>query len=200
MSYSTHSKDYLARARQTLNEGSPESLFYAAFELRCGIEARLQQYEEALASITKIRRAGWRIPKVAGNIEKAFRTGDKIARVSVCEDGTENIIYSFYYTPVNKDLRAAAGKIGELLHFPQEYRIPEDLWWDEARNFLEQVYKELLRANKGTLLCVPLWNPDTRKAHFQTEINSDGDIREQMTVGESYLITVDYLDDLPEFE
>lgn len=65
MSYGTHSKDYLTRARQRLDEGSPESLFYAAFELRCGIEARLQQYEEALANIAKIRRAGWRIPKVA---------------------------------------------------------------------------------------------------------------------------------------
>ena len=34
MQYGTHSRDYLARARQRLDEGSLESLFYAAFELR----------------------------------------------------------------------------------------------------------------------------------------------------------------------
>ncbi len=54
MKYGTHSRGYLARARQRLDEGSFESLFYAAFELRCGIEARLQQYEEALVNITKV--------------------------------------------------------------------------------------------------------------------------------------------------
>lgn len=198
MQYGTHSRDYLARARQRLDEGSLESIFYAAFELRCGIEARLQQYEEALANIAKIKRAGWEIPKVAKNIERAFRTGDKIARVNVCDDATENVLYSFYYTPVNKNLRAMAGQIGDLLHFPKEYRAAENPWWNEKRTFLEQVYKELQKANMGTLLCVPLLNPKTGRAHFETELESGEKIEDQITIGKRYLITVDYLDDLPE--
>jgi len=196
--YGIHSRDYLARARQRLDEGSLEPLFYAAFELRCGIEARLQQYEEALTSITKTKRAGWKIPKVAGNIERAFRTGDKIVRVSVYNDATNDVIYSFYYTPVNKKLRAMAGQISDLLHFPKGYRDAKDPWWNDKRAFLEQVYKELQKANMGTLLGVPLWNPKTRRAHFQTELRPGEKIKEQITIGKRYLLTVDYLDDLPE--
>ena len=199
MQYGTHSRDYLARARQRLDEGSLETLFYAAFELRCGIEARIQQYEEALANVADIKRAGWRIPKVAKNIERAFRTGDKIARVNVCDDATESVRCSFYYTPINKDLRAMAGQLGNLLHFPQEYRAPENPWWKEVRIFLELVYKELLKANKGTLLCVPLLDPETGHAHFETELEPGEKIEDQMTVGERYLVTVDYLDEVPEY-
>lgn len=198
MSYGTHSRSYLARARQRLDEDSPESLFYVAFELRCGIEARLQQYEEALVNITKIKRAGWRIPKVAKNVEKGFRTGDKIARVNVCDDITERVLCSFYYTPINKDLRIMAGQIGKLLHFPQAYRAPENPWWNKTRKFLERVYKELLKANKGTLLCVPLLNPKTGQAHFETELKSGEKIEDRIPVGQRYLVTVDYLDELPE--
>ncbi len=204
MSYGTHSRDYLARARQRLDEDSLESLFYAAFELRCGIEARLQQYEEALASVAKIKRAGWKIPKVARNIEKVFRTGDKIAQVNVCDAATKSVRHSLYYTPVNKDLRAMAGQINNLLHSPKEYKAPEDPWWNAKRGYLELVYKELFKANKGTLLCVPLLNPETRSAHFEIEVQQGENTEDQInlvgTIGERYLITVDYLDDLPEVE
>lgn len=202
MQYGTHSRDYLMRARQQLDAGSLESLFYAAFELRCGIEARLQQYEEALANIAKIKRAGWRIPKVAKNIEKIFRTGDKIARVNICDLTTERVRHSLYYTPVNKDLRAMAGQISKLLHFPREYKAPENPWWNEIRDYLELVYKELSKANKGTLLSVPLLNPETRSVHFETELGQGESIEYQKNligpIGERYLVTVDYLDDLPE--
>lgn len=198
MQYGIDSRDFLARARQCLDEGSLESIFYAAFELRCGIEARLQQYEEVLADIAKIKRAGWKIPKVARNIERVFRTGDKIARVNVCDEATEKVLCSFYYTPVNKDLRAMAGQIGDLLHFPKEYRAAENPWWNEKRTFLEQVYKELQKANIGTLMCVPLLDPETGHAHFVTDIEPDGKIKEQIPIGKRCLITVDYLDDLPE--
>ncbi len=89
-----------------MDEGSFESLFCAAFELRCGIE--VQQYEKALVNITKIKRAGWKVPKLAKNLEKVFTTGDKIARVDFCDSATEKVRCSLYYTPVNKNLRAMA--------------------------------------------------------------------------------------------
>jgi hypothetical protein len=47
MPYGIHARDYLTRARLRLDEQSPAGLFYAAFELRCGIESRLRQYIEA---------------------------------------------------------------------------------------------------------------------------------------------------------
>jgi hypothetical protein len=45
--YGISSRDYLARARGELVSGRPERLFYAAFELRAGIEQRLHEYLEA---------------------------------------------------------------------------------------------------------------------------------------------------------
>jgi hypothetical protein len=198
MKYGIHSRDYLARARQRLDDGSLDSLFYAAFELRCGVEARLQQYEEALTDITKTKSAGWRIPNVAGNIERAFRTGDKIVRVNVSDDTAKKVLYSFYYTPVNKNLRAMAGRINDLLHFPKEYRDAENPWWNRKRAFLERVYKELQKASIGTLLGVPLLNPETQRIHFQTELRPGEKIKDQISIGGSYALTVDYLDGLPE--
>ena len=44
--YKITSRDYLSRARICLDEGSNRFLFYAAFELRCGIEARMREYLE----------------------------------------------------------------------------------------------------------------------------------------------------------
>lgn len=202
MEYGTHSRDYLARARKLLDEGSFESLFYAAFELRCGIEARLHQYDEALGNITRNKKGGWRIVKLAKNIEKVFRTGDKIARVDFCDSATESVRCSLYYTPVNKDLRAMAGQIGNLLHFLKEYKAPESHWWDETRNFLKLVYKELSKANKGTLLGVPLLHHETRRVHLEMELRQGENVEDQINaigaIGKRLLISVDYLDDLPE--
>ena len=53
MDYRIHSRDYLQRARKRLDSGTPDALFHAAFELRCGIEARMQQYLEAQEHISE---------------------------------------------------------------------------------------------------------------------------------------------------
>ena len=63
--YGLHAREYLARARACLAEKSAPSLFWAAFELRCGIEARLQQYVEAQRENTAKIKQGWRIAKLA---------------------------------------------------------------------------------------------------------------------------------------
>lgn len=59
MEYSVNSKAYLNRARRQLDENTKEALFYAAFELRCGIESRLLQYWEANKHIHLMKKAGW---------------------------------------------------------------------------------------------------------------------------------------------
>ena len=87
MSYGVSSRSYFRRAEKLLGDSTPESLFYAAFELRCGIEARMQQYLEAQKQISAKKRNGWQIAKLAKNIERIFRTGDKIAKFTFYEKG-----------------------------------------------------------------------------------------------------------------
>lgn len=47
MNNSCGSEAYLDRAKDCLEEGNPRNLFYAAFELRCFVERRQQDYLEA---------------------------------------------------------------------------------------------------------------------------------------------------------
>ncbi len=69
MDYKISSRDYLKRAKKRLDEGSLESLFYASFELRCGVEARMQEYLAAQKDVSKKKKHGWKIPKSAKSLE-----------------------------------------------------------------------------------------------------------------------------------
>ena len=104
MSYDVLSRSYLRRAEKLLSDATPESLFYAAFELRCGIEARMYQYLEVQKQVSAKKKKGWQINKLATNIERIFRTGDKVARFAFRKRGRKKPFAVFYYTPVNSKL------------------------------------------------------------------------------------------------
>jgi len=53
MNYKIGTRDFLFRARMRLDENNPESLLYAALELRLGIEARLQTYMDVIEDMPK---------------------------------------------------------------------------------------------------------------------------------------------------
>jgi len=91
MSYGIASRDYLKRAQKCLNRGDCESLFYAAFEIRCGVEARMQEYLEVQKHIAKKKRQGWQVVKLARNIEDAFRLGDKDAVLRIRDRKTKEV-------------------------------------------------------------------------------------------------------------
>jgi hypothetical protein len=201
MEYSLHSRDYLKRARSRLDDGSEESLFYAAFELRCGIEARLAQYEDALLGITKGKSAGWEIPKLVRNIEKVYQTGDMVLRVDFQDEKGSRLRRSMYYTPVTQRLQAMGGKLGELLHCPKNFQEMDDAWWKNKRVFLEDVFRELQKANKGNILCIPIWNENKNVANIVTEPTQDETIEQQMQsvgkVGERLHVRVHHCEGFP---
>jgi hypothetical protein len=173
--YSVDAKSYLERARERLNEERLESLFYAALELRCGIEARLQQYLEAQEHIAKCRRSGWQIPKLAKNIERAFKLGNKIARVTIFAPDTEKQIASFLYTPVTSELQKNGQRLGNLLHALKRGRPVDDPWWGETRAFLGKVADQLAVAASGTLLGPMIWNPKTGQATMRHTLDPGED-------------------------
>ena len=108
-SYGINARDYLRRARERVDEQSQESLFYAAFELRAGIEARLRQYLQTEKDRQKRRKRGWTVSKLGKESERAFRTGDAIRQLTVTDLESSTICFRALYTPVTKKLR----KMGE---------------------------------------------------------------------------------------
>jgi hypothetical protein len=119
---------YVERAQKQLqlfDAGNPESLFYAAFELRTGIEARLYDGLRALLqyNLTEEERKkhAKRIEKLS--IDKLFR---KLATID------ENTLQSYtimigspggqstsvlQYTAVTKELANNWTKVSQLLHY-----------------------------------------------------------------------------------
>jgi hypothetical protein len=199
--YRIHSRDYLHRARKCLDSGTPESLFYAAFELRCGIEARMQQYLEAQDHISEKMKKGWQIAKLAKNIEKTFKSGDKIVEYAILDQETETIRYVLYYTPVNSKLKKLGEKLGDYLHAMRKYRPEDDPWWGRTRDFLEEEYTELQKANIGTLQGVPLLNTQTRQINMSVEPTDDKEKDSLMRLignpGTKIIFRVSYLNELP---
>ena len=78
MIYSVTSHAYLERMKARMNEGTDEALFYAALELRCGVEARMREYVEAIDGIPESEKKQWHVAKLGRSLETAYRTGDKV--------------------------------------------------------------------------------------------------------------------------
>lgn len=170
MDYKTATHDYLKRARQQLDNKSCAGLFYAAFELRCGIETRMYRYLEARENITKLKRKGWKVATMAAQIEGTFNTVGKICVVTLISQKDKFPVTELRFIPISKELKTMAGKLGVYLHAQDSYRNPEDSWWEKTRNFLESVYKELTFISSGTLMGAPLLNPTNNSFHLEIEL------------------------------
>ena len=187
-SYGINARDYLRRARERLDEQRQESLFYAAFELRAGIEARLQQYLEAHKDLQKRRKRGWRVSKLGKEAERAFRTGDMVRRLTITDLETGAVSFVGFYTPVTKKLRKMAERLGELLHCAKGLDDDDDEWWERTRHVAEEVYRELATACAGTILGPPMYHAGTRRAHMYTEVLGETSKEPSMRRGRDYLV------------
>ena len=201
MNYHIDSRSYLRRARLRLDEGASESLFYAAFELRCGIESRMQEYLDAQTHISEKRKKGWKIARLGNNIERAFKLGDRIAQVIMVDPETNQPLQMLYYTPVTLALRKRGQQLGSYLHAMTKHIDDDEAWRKKARSFLELVYKELECATKGTLLGPPLLDPEGQIVLSQ-ECDSDPSDWSSWSprmaeAGKKVILKIRYLDRLP---
>jgi len=145
--YEVSSRAYLLRAMSRIAEGSSESLFYAASELRCGIERRMQEYLYAWDHVSKQQKSGWQIAKLGQSLERAFRLGNRVVRWAVHDEVSGSLLICFYHTPVTPQLRARGEKLGDVLHSMKRYRAPDDGWWDTLRTDLVATAEALRVAN-----------------------------------------------------
>src|SRR5437016_373737 len=180
ISYGISSMAYLHRARARLDEGTRESLLYAAFELRSGTESRLQDYLDARKDIAKHKKQGWKIMGSARELDRLLRLGDTIFEASFLDED-DSIALALYYTPVTARLRESAGaRLHDLLHAMKTPFEDDDRWWADTRSFLEQIYSDLAFANKGTLLAPILRSPDGKTFHMSACVRDDSPIADKI--------------------
>lgn len=164
--YGTDVYAYLARARGELDSRRCDRLFYAALELRCAVESRLQQYLDAREDIAKHKKKGWRIAASEMELSKVFKDGRTIVELQLSEAATGRL--RLFYTPVNKTLVSAAERIGDLLHHRRTNLDHTDIWWQKTRSFLEETFTGLEFASAGTLLAPPMKSADNRSVYVRS--------------------------------
>ncbi len=201
MDYGVRSHDYLQRARQRLDEGTPEGTLYAALELRCGIETRIQLYLAAQTESDKLRKDGWKVAVLGKELERRFKLGEKTIHIQVLDKDDNTVIDDWFYTPVTPKLRSLHGKLGNYLHALKRLRATNDPWWQQARDFMEGVYIELEKATRGNLMSVPLMNSENREVQFTLTPADDDESRASLssiTAHRQYvMLRVSYVDEAP---
>lgn len=171
-----------------------DSLFYAAFEIRCGIEARMQEYLEVQAHVSKRKRQGWQVVKLARNIEDVFQLGEKEAVLRVRDKQTREVIFEARYTPVTKSLQKKAETLGNFLHAAKKYHAPDSPHWKEVRSDLETAVSELEHANSGRLLGPLLLHPNKKHVDMNLELPTpeEREAVKCMAVGVETIMEVSY--------
>lgn len=201
MNYKIGSIDYLKRARIQLDSKTCEGLFYAAFELRSGIEARMQEYLEGHKHISKRKKEEWRLGNLDKTILKYFGDTNRVTQVIVhqCEKPEDKIIV--YYTPVTPELIKLGQKLGDLLH-AQKTSIPKDSeFWDSTRSNLEKAYKLLKISNQGSLMGPPVFlNKKEGKVNMIANPESSEELskmQSMMQKGKQMQFEIKHLDEFP---
>jgi hypothetical protein len=121
--FSIVARSFLARAEEHLvkfeRDGSVESLFYAALELRFGIEARLNEYLKP--ALTLIGRDSKSIVEYVGTkLLKHLMLTDPHAgqpKALRLTGETNGQSVTMQFTPVTPRLASIHGQLGELLHY-----------------------------------------------------------------------------------
>ena len=127
---------YLARAQALYKTDDKASWIYAALELRCGVEARLQAHAAVAHGVSKTQAEQWEIKKLGRTLDEAFGFGDSLLIVFVTMgDGRA---CQFMYAPVSARLQEIAKRCGDYLHAIRPERVEKAEFWAELRSMVEE--------------------------------------------------------------
>lgn len=110
-----HSLSHLARAEVLMSDAKPESILYAALELRYAVESRLLEYAE------RAKEIGGKISKnpkrgsVAEDVDRAFGVKGVEYRVTIHSKRLEKPLTLSYY-PISRKLLKIVGMTDNYLH------------------------------------------------------------------------------------
>jgi hypothetical protein len=168
--YIFYPEDYLKRGYNCLKNGKREYLFYAALELRCGIEARLREHLSDMEAVSKSIRNGWQIGFLGKEIEKIFKNRENGYLFNIdLKKGSKSIM--LLYTPVSLRLQEIGNRLGDYLHAQKKEYMEDDPWWDNFKKLLIEGHEHLAVAMMGTLTRPPLRNPNTLEIKLSARVN-----------------------------
>jgi hypothetical protein len=165
MFYDTSSRAYLARAKLNFDSENNESLFYAALELRCGVEARLKEYVVKVDTVS-LRKIPWKIKNLEKILAKSSNIHDKryvFAFIHPKTKERQDVIYN----PVSRRLRKIAKTLGDYLHCVDQDRMSKPLFFSEFRQLVKEGIGELALATSGTLIAPPITSPGKMRLKFE---------------------------------
>lgn len=167
MTYDTSSRAYLTRAKLNFDSGNIESLFYAAFELRCGVEARLKEYVvKSQTDSVSLLKIPWEIRKLVKILAKSSKIHDKRFVFAFMHPKTREKHYAIY-NPVSSKLRHIAETLGSFLHCVDQNRVLKPLFFSEFRQLVKQGIEELALATSGTLVAPPVTSLGKMRFKFE---------------------------------
>lgn len=187
--YGISARDYLKRARLNLSSDELPGLFYAAFELRCCVEARQDLYLDAQKKYRRSLPRSWQLKPKSRELDRIFAS-NQIAQITIHFDDLPDS--TFHYVPVSASLLKAAQKLGDDLHCKQEHHDPDHPWWCALRDRLVETYRQAWFCCKGQLLCPLLLHPGlTTNGVFDTD-GLDPNFGSAMRSGREVKITIAY--------
>jgi len=131
--------------------GDAVSLMYAALELRCGIEARLQEFAAHVPGITKKQAREWEIKKLGRTLDAAFRAGDRILLLLVQLHSGQ--VAQFMYAPVTSRLQEIGKRCGDYLHVRPGLDEDDDRRWAQLSQMLHEGCGLLRMSCSSEILC-----------------------------------------------
>jgi hypothetical protein len=186
-----HARAFLDRAKVHLaqfdQEQTPANLFYAALELRFGIEARLNDYlSPVLKDLGKDQKyeteyAGTKLLKKLLRLDP---NADKATQLRFTIEATGSQTH-LEFTPVSSRLAALHGQLGDCLHFkfftanehwylkPRVNGISGKTLWT-VRDLLEETVNELTEATRGHLTAHPRFTGFVQDALQEPETGQPG--------------------------
>ena len=111
--YCTDPDSYLRRARHCLDQANTDFLFYAAYELRCFVETRQEEYLHFQESYRRSLPKRWNVGKQAAELKKIFGREDMQVAIIRYPDEYE---YEASHIPVSPSLQKSVEQLGRLLH------------------------------------------------------------------------------------
>lgn len=146
--YPTAAQSYLRRARDRILEGTTASLFYAAFELRACIEARVVEYAETLPHIKGKKITSWQLAKAKLALQRAVP--DRRYTVMTIKIGDAQ--HTVAHTPIPNDVWKNVGKLGDYLHYRHDFDDGDREHLLALAHLVLTVYKDAWIACRGDLI------------------------------------------------
>jgi hypothetical protein len=185
MKYSVQSKDYLSRARRERDSNDISRLFYSAYELRAGVEARLHEYRDCLRN--EKRDNIWKVRILKREIENISDRFEKPVTIHLYNPITSQRT-ALRYVPITDELKNIAERLGSYLHCLPTNKVRQHKNMDELTSLVDRGIVLLKEAVSGELLSPPMFKKSEMRAIFNFDIGKmpeflmdGGDVRFEAT-------------------